>query len=199
MAKRTPHPLHKTWSRMIDRCTNLRAHNYRWYGATGIKVCQRWLVSFDAFAIDVGDRPQGHTLDRWPDKHGNYEPGNVRWASKLEQGNNARNNLLHSIDGDTKTLKEWSRHYGINYLQLYNRVRRGHDLVLTCAVLVAANGVRLERADSKRPLVKALLLAGQTTTQIQEATGAKASCISVCRKHLGLGRNSHGEKRPTRQ
>lgn len=117
------HPLCKIWLHMIDRCTNARAHNYRWYGATGISVCARWLESFDAFVEDVSPRPSmAHTLDRYPNKHGNYEPGNVRWALKREQANNARNNLIYTIDGRQLTLKQWARERDVNYHSLYNRV-----------------------------------------------------------------------------
>lgn len=117
------HPLYGVWSRMIDRCGNARAHNFRWYGAKGIRVCERWAKSFEAFVSDVEPRPPHTTLDRYPDKHGNYEPGNVRWATKTEQGNNARNNIVITYAGKTQTLKQWSRELGLNYLRLYNFVR----------------------------------------------------------------------------
>ena len=115
---------------MIDRCTNSEAHNYRWYGATGVRVCERWLNSFENFLADVGERPEGTTLDRFPNQNGNYEPGNTRWATKIEQSNNARNNLLFEVDGREMTLKEWSRELGVNYLLLYRRVvTLGRDLL----------------------------------------------------------------------
>lgn len=114
--------------RMVDRCTNERAHNYRWYGGSGVRVCERWLQSFDDFVADIqrdlGPRPDGMTLDRFPNKHGNYESGNVRWAAQLEQANNCRSNLLFTIGGRTLTLKQWSREYGVPYLKLYNAVQR---------------------------------------------------------------------------
>lgn len=86
-----PSPTYKSWQAMIARCTNPNHpayHNY--YHGTGITVCERWLNSFEAFLADMGERPEGRTLDRWPNNAGNYEPGNCRWATASEQSLNRR-------------------------------------------------------------------------------------------------------------
>lgn len=77
-----------SWANMIQRCTNPKNHKYPNYGARGITVCERWLT-FENFLADVGERPDGLTLDR-KDNDGNYEPGNVRWATHKQQANNRR-------------------------------------------------------------------------------------------------------------
>lgn len=75
---------------MLERCTNPNARQWPWYGGRGIEVCERWLESFAAFADDMGARPPGTSLDRFPDPNGNYEPGNCRWATQREQVANSK-------------------------------------------------------------------------------------------------------------
>jgi hypothetical protein len=170
------HPLYKTWIRMIDRCTNPKAHNYRWYGAKGVTVCDRWLNSFALFISDVGERPVGTTLDRFPDKNGGYEPNNFRWATQTD----ARNNLLFEVDGVTKTLKQWSR----------VEVSRGKSLAEAVSIAreVASSGRRKTRSNSREKEVCSMLKRGSTTKEILAAIDTSAPTISRCRRLLGITR-----------
>ena len=81
---------YEAWHSMIQRCTNPKNPGWKNYGGRGIKVCSRWL-DFVNFLADVGRKPSPkHSLDRFPNNDGNYEPGNVRWATKSQQQSNQR-------------------------------------------------------------------------------------------------------------
>ena len=84
-------PMYKTWSTMIQRCTNPNYKSFADYGGRGISVCEEWMISFEAFEMYMGPKPTPqHSIDRHPDNDGNYAPGNVRWATKSEQRRNQR-------------------------------------------------------------------------------------------------------------
>lgn len=82
---------------MIDRCTRAKNRAYNRYGGRGITVCQEWRDSFEAFLRDVGPRPSAsHSIDRI-NNEGNYEPGNVRWATwSTQRHNQTRHDATHA-------------------------------------------------------------------------------------------------------
>lgn len=106
-------PEHTIWASMKQRCLDVGCKAYVHYGGRGISVFNCWRDSFEAFLADVGERPgPEYELDRI-DNDGNYEPGNVRWATRKEQMRNTRASRRITAGGLTHTLSEWSELSGI--------------------------------------------------------------------------------------
>lgn len=118
-----------SWVAMLQRCYNPNAKDYKHYGARGITVYEPWKESFYAFYMSIGPRPApNYTIERI-DTNGNYVPGNVKWATRAEQTRNQRSNVNLTIDGETKTVSEWSEHPDctVSKFVVYKRLKRGWD------------------------------------------------------------------------
>lgn len=120
-------PIYRLWVSMMDRCYRENVPNFQFYGARGITVCERW-HTFEHFYADMGERPEGHSLDRHPNNNGNYEPGNCRWARLTDQSRNMRSNRLLTHDGVTRPLVEWAELLGIPPQTIAGRLRRGKSI-----------------------------------------------------------------------
>lgn len=99
---------YRSWQMMKNRCYNEKYHEFEYYGGRGITVCKRWRDSFESFLLDMGPRPAGCSLEREKTNRG-YSPSNCKWADRFEQANNKRNNVFYKLDGELKTLPQWSR------------------------------------------------------------------------------------------
>lgn len=117
---------YRIWKAMKTRCTNPNFPDYPEYGGRGIVICERWIESYEAFLSDMGECPPGLSIDR-RDNDGNYEPGNCRWATKIEQANNTRRHRRYTLNGKTLTLAQWVRETGIPYACLLYRHMNGWD------------------------------------------------------------------------
>lgn len=117
------YPEYAVWCSMIRRCTNAKDTAFHNYGARGISVCEAWLNNFATFLRDVGERPDDALELERIDVNGHYEPGNVRWATIVEQANNRRNNVKLTYQGRTQTVAEWSRELGLKQYTIYARIR----------------------------------------------------------------------------
>lgn len=116
-------PTWNSWSAMRKRCLNRNDKDYKRYGSKGITICAEW-DSFDIFFRDMGNRPEGKTLDRI-DTLGNYGPSNCRWATATEQANNRTTTNILTFIGTTHAVAEWARILEVKEDTLANRVRHG--------------------------------------------------------------------------
>jgi hypothetical protein len=114
---------------MIDRCTRPGSTSFPRYGARGVKVCEEWkdYIVFRDWALATGYRAD-LTIDRWPNKKGDYEPTNCRWATPLQQNRNRTNNRLLEFDGQTRCLNEWAEITGNTRETIRDRLERGWEV-----------------------------------------------------------------------
>lgn len=139
----------RTWRGIKERCCNPGNDSYIHYGGRGIEVCAEWQDNFVSFFDHVSKLPhygeKGYTIDRI-DNDGNYEPGNVRWATTVEQRRNQRRCRRITIEGETRTAAEWSELSGVDARLIGSRIDSGwseHDAVFRPARgprLITANG-----------------------------------------------------------
>ena len=116
---------YRAWAAMIRRCENKNWWGYKFYGGRGVRVCQKWRMSFLVFLEDVGMRPNPKlTLDRIDNKKG-YRPGNVKWSTMKEQCRNRRSNRIVRFRGKRMLVTEWAEHLGVNRYSLQGRFFRG--------------------------------------------------------------------------
>lgn len=118
-------PEYRTWCKMKERCYNKADINYHYYGERGIKICDRWIQSFQFFYDDMGNRPTPlHSIDRL-DNNGNYEPSNCRWATPIEQCRNRRSSRVLEYNGVSKTLIEWANELNVSSANILKHLSNG--------------------------------------------------------------------------
>ena len=123
--------VYRTWASMLQRCFNKKCPAYGNYGGRGIGVCEPWRgpSGFKAFHAYIGDPPfKGAQLDRYPDNNGDYEPGNVRWATRKKQNRNKRTNRVITFEGKTLCLSDWTDEIGVAVSTLGMRLDRGWSI-----------------------------------------------------------------------
>lgn len=116
---------------MKMRCHNPNVKSFPRYGGRGISVCDRWRFgdgdksAVECFLEDMGPRPTpNHSIDRYPDQDGNYEPGNCRWATASQQEENKPSTRMITFQGRTQTVHAWARETGIPIKQIVKRLHR---------------------------------------------------------------------------
>ena len=121
--------LYKIYCGIIKRCFNKNYPAYLRYGGKGITVCNEWLgengfENFYSWAKNNG-YSDDLTLDRYPNREGNYEPSNCRWATIKQQNNNRSTNVYITQNGITHTMSEWCEIYEIPYYVVNSRRQKG--------------------------------------------------------------------------
>lgn len=117
-------PTWLSWSQLRFRCINKKCKAYKHYGGRGITVCDRWMHSFENFLADMGEMPEGHSIERI-DVNGNYEPSNCKWIPRKEQMRNTRKTVWVTALGRQQTASEWARHVGLTVSNFLLRLENG--------------------------------------------------------------------------
>lgn len=115
-------PTWRSWMGMKARCDNPNAEGYHNWGGRGITYCERW-EEFENFFDDMGEKPDGKSIDRI-DNDGNYYKENCKWATRKEQQNNMRSNVIVEFDGLSMTIAQWAEHIGISRSRLQDRLKK---------------------------------------------------------------------------
>jgi hypothetical protein len=170
-------PEYLCWRHMKTRCLNRNFKHFKHYGGRGITVCDRWRDSFEAFLIDVGPRPSPkHTIDRYPDNDGNYEPGNVRWATRKQQQENTRRTRPAIVNGKTVPLAEACRLLNLNEGAVRCRVQSGWPIGRALATPI---GKHVVLSDKQRREIRKIR--GMSQDRIAAIYGVAQSVISEIR------------------
>ena len=142
----TGSPTYRSWAKMKSRCYDNQDIGFALYGGRGITVCERW-QTFENFLADMGTRPSGMTLDR-VDPNGNYEPGNCKWSTALEQSRNRGYCLgTFEYEGQVHTISSLAKLKGLSHKTAKKRYAR-----LLTSNLLTCNHVspQLENNDDNR-------------------------------------------------
>jgi len=123
----TRNPIYNIWDKMKARCLNKNNPAYKYYGGRGIKICDRWLNSFENFLEDMGERPSRSSVDRIDNNKG-YFKENCRWATWHQQSRNTRRNKNYTINGVTLCATDWAIKYNVNNFLVFLRLRRGWSI-----------------------------------------------------------------------
>ncbi len=156
-------PEYSSWCSMVMRCTNPKDEAWESYGGRGITIAPS-MRTFTGFFSVMGIRPRGFSLDRI-DNNGNYEPGNVRWASRTQQNRNQRTNRMIEYCGKTKTLADWADELSI---------RRG-----TLITRIDTYGWSIEKAMTHTPWDKPRKLSMEQVRRILNSDGVGSDVLAA--------------------
>ena len=171
MPFKNPHPLYQVWQGMKARCLNPNNKHYANYGGRGITICNDWINDFNQFVQDMGERPQGYSIDRI-NNNGDYTPNNCKWSTKKEQQRNRRITKHITIAGIDYLVCEISEKYNFKWDTIVQRAKTAKNFE--------------ELVDKTRKVYKeGLALGGQ-------ASGEKKKALTHCKAgHEFTETNTH--------
>lgn len=193
---------YSSWVSMKQRCLTPTHPAYPKYGGRGVSVCKRWAASFNDFLADMGPRPPGTSLDRFPNGDGNYEPGNCRWATRSNNSRNRRSCIWVMFEGKRRLLIELCEQFGVRSDTIRRRLKCGET-----ADEAFANPIRAKRpngelaaelakrvivlprisAEKQQDVVR-LFESGRTYDQIVAAVGVSYNSVGRIIKRAGAKR-----------
>lgn len=118
---------YRAWIDMRNRCYKISSPRFPVYGGRGIRVCERWKHSFNNFYKDMGEPPNGTSIERL-DNDGDYGPDNCVWATWREQYRNRSTNVVIEYEGRKMPLCDWAEEIGMPHGVLRSRIRRGWSI-----------------------------------------------------------------------
>lgn len=146
-------PEYQTWKRIRSRCYSPKCERYPNYGGRGIRMCQRWLESFEAFLEDMGHRPPDKTSIERLNVDGHYEPGNCVWATDHTQARNRTDNVHLTYKGRTQVLLDWAVELDMCKGVIKRRLQKGWSVEDALSILVEERPWRRTRErDGRTPL-----------------------------------------------
>lgn len=161
---------------MLKRCHDPLHPKYTGWGARGIRAHPPW-HDFHAWRAAMGPRPAGLSIERIDNSRG-YEPGNVKWATPLEQAQNMETNLLLEIDGRTQTLAAWAREKGMHKNTLQRRIAKGMSPKDAVSTPVAAKGSAVPMTEELKARILDLSASGLSHTKIAKEVGRPQPSVS---------------------
>ena len=176
---------YKSYSHMKYRCLNKNSTSWDRYGGRGIRVCDRWVKSYQHFLDDMGERPEGTTIER-VNVNGNYEPSNCRWATVVEQNKNKRNTISLSFYEVEMCAVDWEKIMEVPRGRITGRLLKGwdkYDAVFTPSKNALRGNGRAKLSSDKVRKIKELLQKGETDTTIGNMYNVHRRTISDIRNN----------------
>lgn len=156
--KKTDHVLYSTWANMRQRCLNTNNPDYQYYGGKGVTICEEWR-DFWTFVQDVGEKPEGMTLDRI-DGDGDYEPGNVKWSTKSEQNFNRRYNRRRKFMNKSTKKTESSEQLPVRRRNTQGRTTTAMSVTIPTELNQRINGIAVKTKKSRSLVITELIEKG---------------------------------------